>query len=81
MNIKIPIDQTDMEKGHAMLKFGMITGVACIIFCIAAVFIPNKETLIEMQVAKLATKENGEAMISGVKEAIDYIFMKIGELK
>ena len=52
-----------------------------IFFILGAVFIPSKETLIEMQIAKYATWENAEWTVDAVKDAVDYIVNAIGSLK
>lgn len=57
---------------------GFIIGVLCLI---AAILIPSKETLVEMQVAKYATWENAEWTVDALKEAVDYIVNAIGSLK
>lgn len=44
-----------------------------VLFLILAIFIPSKETLIEMQVAKFATYENAQLTLNAVKNAVDYI--------
>lgn len=47
--------------------------IAGVIFLLAAIFIPSKETLIEMQVAKYATWENAEWTADAIKDLVDYI--------
>ena len=37
------------------------------------IFIPSKDTLIEMQIAKYATYENAELSVESIKSAVDYI--------
>ena len=56
--------------------------IACTAVCIiAAVFIPTKNTLIEMQVAKYATWENAEWTVDAIKDAVDYIVDAIGSIR
>ena len=43
------------------------------VFMAAVVFLPSKQTLIEMQVARLATKENVGLTVDAIKSAVDYI--------
>ena len=45
------------------------------------VFIPSKDTLIEMQVAKFATYENAEWSVETVKSAVEYIIEAIKAVK
>lgn len=46
-----------------------------------AVFIPDKKTLIEMQIARYATYENAEITIDTIKGAVDYIVEAMKQLK
>lgn len=81
LEIKIPLDDGDEIKGKKLIKVGFCLVACVVIFALASVFIPSKSTLIEMQVVKFATKENGELVIENIKEAVDYICTKLGELK
>lgn len=57
-------------------RFGKIipkVAIVGVIFLLAAIFIPSKETLIEMQVAKYATWENAEWTVDAIKDVVDYI--------
>ena len=45
------------------------------------VFIPNKQTIIEMMIAKKATYDNVSWTIEQVKEAVDYVISAIKEIK
>lgn len=47
--------------------------VPTIICLMLSIFLPNKETLIEMQVAKIVTVDNVKLTFNAVKEAVDYI--------
>ncbi len=48
---------------------------------LGVVFIPDKQTMIEMLVAKTATVENAEWTVDAVKQAVDYIVSAIQTLK
>ena len=48
-----------------------------IILCVVLVFLPSKNTLIEMQIARYATQENAELTIDVIKSAVDYIIQAI----
>lgn len=48
-----------------------------VLLWILAIFVPSKETLIEMQVAKFATYENAQWTVDAVKDAVDYIVQAI----
>lgn len=49
--------------------FLIIIAVCCLLFP----FLPSKETMIEMMVAKYATVENAEMTVEAIKNLIDYI--------
>ena len=69
---------TDERKQYSkILPKIAITGV---IFLLAAIFIPSKETLIEMQIAKYATWENAEWTVDTIKDVVDYIADAIGSI-
>ena len=56
----------------------------CIIFMLSLfciVFVPSKEVLIEMEVAKLATKQNVELTVESLKSIVDYIIDAVAKLK
>lgn len=55
-----------------------VAGMTCLII---ALFVPSKETLIEMQIAKYATWENAEWTINAIKDAVDYIVDAIGSIR
>lgn len=54
--------------------------IAAILYAISA-FIPSRETLIEMQIARFTTVENAEWALDAVKSATDYIVSAIKELQ
>ena len=45
------------------------------------VFVPSKETLIEMMIAKQATYENATWTLDALKSAVDYVVQAIQSLK
>lgn len=47
--------------------------IVCVIAVLILVFVPSKETLIEIQVAKLTTYDNVALTVDGVKSVADYI--------
>ena len=47
--------------------------VLIVVFGLLFAFIPDKQTLIEMQIARYATYENAEITIDAIKGAVDYI--------
>jgi len=46
-----------------------------------AIFAPNKQTMIEMQVASIATKTNAEWTVEQLKGITDYIIERINSVK
>lgn len=63
-------DDTDAKAAKRIMKLSFIF---LVIFGLLFLFLPTKDTLIEMQVAKLATVENAEWTVDAVKSAVDYI--------
>lgn len=68
----------ERERYEKVIPKMAIAGIVCVII---AIFIPTKETLIEMQIAKYATWENTEWTVGVIKEAVDYIVNAIGSIK
>ena len=60
------------------LKVAIGVSVAAGLFL---VFVPSKETLIEMMVAKQATYENATWTVDALKSAVDYVVQAIQSLK
>ena len=59
--------------------------VRCFIFAVISAFvfiiIPSKSTLMEMQIARLATRSNVDLTVEKVKEIVDYIINAMKEMK
>lgn len=53
----------------------------CVASGLFLVFVPSKETLIEMMVAKQATYENATWTVDALKSAVDYVVQAIQSLK
>ena len=70
---------------HTEAKVLFSACAKCLIFlavsALICIFIPSKKTLMEMQIARLATRSNVELTIAQVKEIVDYIINAIKELK
>ena len=58
-------------------KAAWITAIFGIVFLAACVFLPDKETNIQMLVSKAATFDNVDWTVSQVKEIVDYIVQAI----
>lgn len=53
----------------------------CILAALFLVFVPSKDTLIEMMIAKQATYENATWTLDALKSAVDYVVQAIQSLK
>ena len=53
----------------------------CVVSALFVVFVPSKETLIEMMIAKQATYENATWTVDALKNAVDYVVQAIQSLK
>lgn len=71
--IWVIIQYEDGEKP----KKAIVTLVISLLVGVTAVFVPSKETMIEMEIARNATKSNVMEMKKDVKDIADYIFEKI----
>ena len=63
----------DDEEQKTQKKILTALLVAAIVSILGVVFIPGKETMIEMLVAKMATEQNVELTAEAVKKIVDYI--------
>lgn len=59
----------------------IITAPLLLIFTAAAIFIPSTKVLIEMEVAKIATKEHLTMTAEALKSVVDYVADTIRSLK
>ena len=55
--------------------------IGCFITAFLAILIPSKEVMYFMLANQFITVDNINMVGTGIKECIDYIFVKIGELK
>lgn len=74
-------DEKSARSAAALLRMLRILlfVIPCSVVC--AVFIPSKQTLLSMTVAKFATYENAQLTVDAIKEAVDYIVQAIAQLK
>lgn len=54
--------------------------IALIIACLVYIFIPSRDTILYMQIAKMATVENVELTVDAVKSAVEYIITAVKEM-
>lgn len=59
-------------------RFGTACLIVSVALFLASVFIPSKETLIEMEIAKHVTYDSAETAVQMIQEATDYILEKTG---
>ena len=78
----IVIDEEFDGEDKESAKRGVVALLALtLLLTLAAVFIPNRDTLIEMQIARLATKENVTGAVDSIKAAVDYVIDAVKSLK
>lgn len=71
----------EYKAGGKVQRVAIVLFVVAVILFIIYVFIPPRETLIEMQIARFTTVENAEWALDAVKSATDYIVSAIKELQ
>ena len=70
------------SKWDLLCKKISIASIIVIVICIMGlVFIPSKNTLIEMQIAQMATYENAQWTVDSLKSVVDYIVEAIQKVK
>ncbi len=75
-------DNCEDEKKHLKLwqKIFKISISSFIFAILLSIFIPSKETLLSIMVAKFATYENAAWTLDTVKSAVDYIIEAISNI-
>ena len=86
MNISMIRDFPDMsdDERKTVQFFTKALKIAIGVLVISGlvlVFVPSKETLIEMMIAKQATYENATWTLDALKSAVDYVIQAIQSLK
>ena len=71
----------EMKTVQFFTKALKIAIAALIISGLILMFVPSKETLIEMMIAKQATYENSTWTLDTLKSAVDYVIQAIQSLK
>ena len=66
--------------GAKAQRVATVLAVLAVILLAISTFIPSRETLIEMQIARFTTVENAGWALDAVKSATDYIVSAIKEL-
>ena len=70
--------EDDIKIRNAIRPWFMRLGIICLLTVLLAIFIPSKETLIQMELARHATYENASLFLKNIQEATKWI---IEELK
>lgn len=86
VNVKLIRDYPSIsDDERKVVRFFTKAMKVAIGVCIASglflVFVPSKETLIEMMIAKQATYENAAWTVDTLKSAVDYVIQAIQSLK
>lgn len=69
--------ETSIEEGKRVAKIAKRFAIVfCLVFIIG-IFIPSKQTLIEMEIAKHATYSNVESIKEQITDAADYILDRL----
>lgn len=76
----IAVAENVMEES-TFKKLEITASIIFILSLLCMLFIPSKEVLIEMEVAKLATKQNVELTVESLKNIVDYIIDAVAKLK
>lgn len=71
---------SDYIAGTKAQRVATVLAILAVIMSAIYTFIPSRETLIEMQIARFTTVENAEWTLGAIKSATDYIISAIKEL-
>ena len=77
VNMEFGADDKDYKNSKRIAK---VCGIVTVVCFLVGVFIPSKQTMIEMMVAKFATYENAQWTVDVVKDAVDYIVQAINSI-
>lgn len=86
VNVKLiqdyPSISDDERKAVRFFTKALKVGIGvCVVAALFLVFVPSKDTLIEMMIAKQATYENATWTVDTLKSAVDYVVQAIQSLK
>ena len=74
-------DITDEKEMKVVYKVRKISFAALLVSVLFLVFVPSKETMIEMMIARQVTPQNVEAGVEAIKSAVDYVIQAIQNAK
>ena len=78
--IPVVLSESYGEGKKSVERMAKIIVISCLIGVIIFIFLPAKETMYQMMIAKYATHENVSLSVEAIKSAVDYIVEKIGAL-
>ena len=64
---------TAEEEMQKMKKRMMRVAITGVVLLLVGIFLPSKETILSILIAKLATTDNINLTVDGIKSAVDYI--------
>jgi cytochrome bd-type quinol oxidase subunit 2 len=67
------------DKAKRLIKWSIISGCGAFVLMLIGIFIPSKETMTEMLIAQVATKQNVQYSLDAIKEIADYILQAVGK--
>lgn len=70
-----------LYEDDAKPRKAIVTLVISLLIGVAAVFIPSKEAMIEIEIARHATTSNVKELKEELKDATDYVFDKIEKMQ
>ena len=83
VTVALAIEGEDgLLNDYSKMKKKCIVGwIAESAIILALVFLPSRKTIIEMMVARIATRENIDLTVDGLKSVVDYIAETISNMK
>lgn len=69
------------DDAKTLMKLCRIFLIAFAVLSLLLIFVPSKSTLIEMMIARTATKQNAEMTLDAIKSAVDYVSNAIQSAK
>ena len=70
-------DESDLKVRNAIRPWLKRLGIACLLTVLLAIFIPSKETLIKMELARNVTYDNVSLTLQKIQEAAKWIIEEL----
>lgn len=74
-------EYTSVKERKLAKPYLIAAWIAFAVFTVVCLFVPSKNTLIEMMIAKQATYEHAQWTLETLKSAVDYIVNAMKQLK